>query len=174
MHHPTDRIIHTTAFVTPVVEHWSTPWRIYPTMHRTMSERSYHGATSRSPTFLESNFRLYCFILKIHISDMRRLSRVERSRAVGMLQIGAKQAAVARTLNVSQSMIIRLWARHRQTRNVDDRRCWGASTIQQDRVIRTSDLCNRGQSATRIRNQLYTATGVRDQHYTATGVRDQL
>ena len=22
MHHPTDRIIHTMAFVTPVVEHW--------------------------------------------------------------------------------------------------------------------------------------------------------
>ena len=22
MHHPTDRIIHTTAFVTPVVDHW--------------------------------------------------------------------------------------------------------------------------------------------------------
>ena len=22
MHHPTDRIIHTTAFVKPVVEHW--------------------------------------------------------------------------------------------------------------------------------------------------------
>ena len=22
MHHPTDRIIHTTAFVAPVVEHW--------------------------------------------------------------------------------------------------------------------------------------------------------
>ena len=22
MHHPTDRILHTTAFVTPVVEHW--------------------------------------------------------------------------------------------------------------------------------------------------------
>ena len=22
MHHPTDRIAHTTAFVTPVVEHW--------------------------------------------------------------------------------------------------------------------------------------------------------
>ena len=25
------------------------PWRIDPTTHRTMSERSYHGATSRSP-----------------------------------------------------------------------------------------------------------------------------
>ena len=22
MHHPTDRITHTTAFVTPIVEHW--------------------------------------------------------------------------------------------------------------------------------------------------------
>ena len=59
MHHPTDRIIHTTAFVTPVVEHWLereiAQWihpmkdiRIDPTTHRTMSERSYHGATSRS------------------------------------------------------------------------------------------------------------------------------
>ena len=44
MHHPTDRITHTTAFVTPVVEHWVereiAPWRIDPTTHRTMSERS--------------------------------------------------------------------------------------------------------------------------------------
>ena len=29
----------------------STPWRIDPTTHRTMSERSYHGATSRSQNF---------------------------------------------------------------------------------------------------------------------------
>ena len=25
MHHPTDRITHTTAFVTPVMEHWLEP-----------------------------------------------------------------------------------------------------------------------------------------------------
>ena len=32
MHHPTDRIAHTTAFVTPVVEHW--PEReIWPVLH---------------------------------------------------------------------------------------------------------------------------------------------
>ena len=53
MHHPTDRISHTTAFVTPVVEHCLereiAQWRIEPTTHRTMSERSYHGPTSRSP-----------------------------------------------------------------------------------------------------------------------------
>ena len=54
--------IHTMAFVTPVMEHWleremagtrnssmGSPWRIDRTTHRTMSERSYHGATSRSP-----------------------------------------------------------------------------------------------------------------------------
>ena len=51
MHHPTDRIAYTTAFVTPVVEHWLereiAQW-VYPMKdtHLTMSERSYHGATS--------------------------------------------------------------------------------------------------------------------------------
>ena len=53
MHHPTDRIIHTTAFVTPVVEHWLEQeieqWVHYeginPKSHHTMSERSYHRAT---------------------------------------------------------------------------------------------------------------------------------
>ena len=44
MHHPTDRIIHTTACVTPVVEHWLER----EIAHRTMSERSYDGATPRS------------------------------------------------------------------------------------------------------------------------------
>ena len=53
MHHPTNRTTHTTTFDTPVVEHWldreiRPPWEIDPTTHRTMSERSNHGATSRS------------------------------------------------------------------------------------------------------------------------------
>ena len=55
MHHPTDMVAHTTVFVTPVVEHWLereiAQWAHSmkdPTTHRTMSERSYHGATSRS------------------------------------------------------------------------------------------------------------------------------
>ena len=49
MHHPTARIIHTAAFVTPVVEHWLEreigqwvhPMKDRSTTHRTMSERSY-------------------------------------------------------------------------------------------------------------------------------------
>ena len=48
MHHPTDRITHTTAFVTPVVEHWLEreiaqwvhPMKDRSATHRTMSERS--------------------------------------------------------------------------------------------------------------------------------------
>ena len=51
MHHPTVRIAHTTAFVTPVVDHWmerngSTYRSIDPATHRTMSERFYHGGIS--------------------------------------------------------------------------------------------------------------------------------
>ena len=34
--------------------HLDPPWRIDPTTHRTMSERSYHGATSRSPEYTKS------------------------------------------------------------------------------------------------------------------------
>ena len=46
-----DRTAHTMAFVTPVVEHWLeqdiAKW-VDPTTHHTMSERSYHRATSHS------------------------------------------------------------------------------------------------------------------------------
>ena len=38
MHHPTDRITHTTAFVTPVVEHWL-EWEIAQRVHP-MKDRS--------------------------------------------------------------------------------------------------------------------------------------
>ena len=47
MHHPTDRIAHTTAFVTPVVEHWLereiAQW-VYPTKDRS-DDPSHHERT---------------------------------------------------------------------------------------------------------------------------------
>ena len=44
MLHPTDRITHTTAFVTPVVGHLLSPnGSTDPTTHRPTNERSYHG-----------------------------------------------------------------------------------------------------------------------------------
>ena len=49
------------------------PWRIDPTTHRTMSERSYHGATSRSGG-KEENVHLkmhsLCFIYGYNLSDI--------------------------------------------------------------------------------------------------------
>ena len=39
MHHPTHRITHTTAFITPVMDHWLegeiAQWVLYLTMHST-------------------------------------------------------------------------------------------------------------------------------------------
>ena len=47
MHHPTDRIAHTTAFVTPVVEHWLVreiaQW-VHPTKDRS-NDPSHHERT---------------------------------------------------------------------------------------------------------------------------------
>ena len=48
MHHPSDRIAHTKAFVTSVVEHWLeqeiAQW-VDQTTHHTVSKFSYHRAT---------------------------------------------------------------------------------------------------------------------------------
>ena len=53
MHHPTDRIAHTTASRGTLAGKRNSsvdpPRKIDPTTHRTISERSYNGATCRSP-----------------------------------------------------------------------------------------------------------------------------
>ena len=59
MHHPTDRMTHTTAFVTPVVEHCLE--REIAQWVRPMKERSYHGATSRS--LVNRGVKLLYFVL---------------------------------------------------------------------------------------------------------------
>ena len=62
MHHPIDKIAHTTTFVTPVVEHWQE--RENSSMGSTIDRSSgpshhertlYHGATSRSKIKREDN-----------------------------------------------------------------------------------------------------------------------
>ena len=63
MHHPTDRITHATAFVTPVVEHWlerEIAWWVHP-MKDQSDDPSHHErtlylwATSRSPFLTETS-----------------------------------------------------------------------------------------------------------------------
>ena len=53
MHHPTDRITHTTAFVTPVVEHWRCKRKPTTAKWATLSDQQqgffymYHHPTDR-------------------------------------------------------------------------------------------------------------------------------
>lgn len=94
---------------------------------------------------------------------MRRLTQNERLRALGMLQVGTRQVVVARAMNVSQSVISRLWSRHRATGSVQDRPRSGrprATTQAQDRFIRTIALRNRLVTANQIRSQLQRDTGL--------------
>ena len=57
MHHPTDRIAHTTAFVTPVVEHW---------LEREIAQWVQLGRPSALPTELMGKFPLASVALYIN------------------------------------------------------------------------------------------------------------
>ena len=71
MHHPTDRIAHTTAYVTPVVEHWLereiAQW-VHPKKDRS-DDPSHHDRTllPRSYVSLPCHHD-YCQTLKFYIS----------------------------------------------------------------------------------------------------------
>ena len=82
-----------------------------------------------------------------------------------MLQVDTRQVAVARAMNVSQSVISRLWSRHRATGSVQDRPRSAAgrpraTTQAQDRFIRTIALRNRLVTANQIRSPLQRDTGL--------------
>ena len=105
---------------------------------------------------------------------MRRLHENQRYLAIGLLQGGSTQADVARQLNVSQSVISRLWNCHQQTGNVTDIHRVShphATNRQQDRLLVTSALRNRHRNATQLQRQLYQITGVQVSTQT---VRNQL
>ena len=88
----------------------------------------------------------------------------ERQKAVGMLENGAKQRVVAQRFNVTQSVIIRVWAQYRQSQIVDDRPRSGrprATTQAPDRLIRTFTLRNRTVTAGQIASHLQDQSQVR-------------
>ena len=82
--HRQDNIYHGLCYTSRGSLAWTrnssmgSPWRIDPTTHRTMSERSYHGATSRS-VISEYVTRLRVFLI---IRGAGRSSEVERSLMV--------------------------------------------------------------------------------------------
>ena len=77
---------------------------------------------------------------------MPRLDNSSRDRAVGMLELGASQADVARRFGVSRMTISRLWRRFQTTNSTADRPRSGrprVTTPRQDRMIRLRHLRNR-------------------------------
>ena len=74
MHHPTDRIIHTTAFVTPVVEHWLereiAQW-VHPMKDR--SDHPSHHERTFLPRSYISLYRPLDYIKQSRSQDMKRL-----------------------------------------------------------------------------------------------------
>ena len=82
---------------------------------------------------------------------MPRLSKVDRGRAIGMLESGLNQTDVARRLGVHRTTIARLWVRFNTTGSIDDRPRPGqrrATTPGQDRYIRRIHTRERFQFAT--------------------------
>jgi transposase len=79
-----------------------------------------------------------------------RLYPATRNITIGRLQSGESQNEVARTLNVNQSTMSRLWNRFQQTGSTNDRQRSGRphiTTSRQDRYIRVFHLRNRTVAA---------------------------
>lgn len=82
---------------------------------------------------------------------MPRLTEAQRNNAIGRLEAGESQTAVATTFNVSQSTISRLWNRYRQHGSTCDLPRSGrprVTTATQDRYIRVRHLRDRFTTAT--------------------------
>ena len=93
----------------------------------------------------------------------RKLTAVDRGRALGWVQDGVSQREVARRLRVSLSVIQRLLQRFQATGNTEERPRSGRprSTNQRDdRSLRFAALRERTITATRLRQQLRQAANV--------------
>ncbi|XP_041369729.1 uncharacterized protein LOC121383702 [Gigantopelta aegis] len=92
----------------------------------------------------------------------RQLSLNDRGRAIGWLQDGHTQRSVAHRLNVSQSVIGRLWQRFRTTNSIQNRSRSGrprSTTAREDRFLMITALRQRFVTPQRLRDQPRAATG---------------
>ena len=82
---------------------------------------------------------------------MPRLSKVDRERAIGMLQVGIPKEEIAERIGCTRRTINRLWSRFNETGTTSDRPRPGrprATTPREDRLIRLRHLRDRFLSAT--------------------------
>ena len=92
----------------------------------------------------------------------RRLTETEMARGMVMLEAGASQRHVATSLNVTQSVISRLWHRYQTTESVSHRLGGGGQRIttpQDDHYLTLLARRNPFLNATQLQRDLQTATG---------------
>lgn len=94
--------------------------------------------------------------------EMRHLLREEMLRAIGMLQVGRRQAEVAAEFQVTQSVISRLWHRYRDTGEVRNQHRGNGriTTAAQDRYVQIIARRNQTCTARQIQNQFNQTYGV--------------
>ena len=86
------------------------------------------------------------------------------NHGVGMLESGVSQRRVAGILNVSQSVVSRMWSRHLTHGNPSHRNDGGrdrATTQSQDRFLLIQSRCQRFLNARRLNSEFTNGTGVR-------------
>ena len=75
------------------------------------------------------------------MSNRRRLASDEMHVGIGMLETGSSQRIVAENLNVSQSVVSRMWNRYQTNGNAQHRHGGGREKATSD--ISLSDPCGR-------------------------------
>ena len=116
---------------------------------------------------------LYCVVV-ITEGVRRYLDATQVARAVQMIEDGVRRSEVARSFDVSRSVVQRLWTRYQETDGYTRRPGQGRNritTARQDRYVVTSALRNRFITARALQNDLHHASGVRVSNQT---VRNRL
>ena len=104
--------------------------------------------------------QLYAVCNNAAMPPRRKLSGFDRGRAIGWVQDGVPKREVARRLQVSMSVIVRLTQRFNATGSVQERPRTGRpkkTTQREDRYISRQALQTRTASASNIRRQLLAA-----------------
>ena len=119
-------------------------------------------------------YRVFCFVFSIltgslyqivlRMPNRRRLTLDEMHVGIDMLEAGSSQRYVADHLDVSQSVVSRMWNRYQMNGNAQHRHGGGrakATSAIQDRYIGLLVSSNHFRNATSLPNDFQNATNVR-------------
>ena len=111
MRHPTDKIIHTTAFVTPVVEHWlerEIAQRVHPMKDRS-DDPSHHERTLLPRSYISprqlSTAVVYCCWVFFSVISTLSLTQVQRAQVVTLHGEGYTKRDIAAKLHCSKTAL---------------------------------------------------------------------